>query len=170
MEFYKVGTIVNAHGIKGEVKVAAITDFGAQRFAPGTILYLKTGAGDPRPVTVATARPHQGMYLVKFKEVPDRTAAEHLRQATVLVKDADQAAELEAGQYYYHQIIGLTAVTTTGRVLGKIKEILAPGANDVWVVDRPGQADLLLPVIDPVIKQVDLDHGQVLVELMEGLE
>ncbi|MGN1291588.1 MAG: ribosome maturation factor RimM, partial [Levilactobacillus brevis] len=54
--------------------------------------------------------------------------------------------------------------------LGKIKEILSPGANDVWVVARPGKSDLLLPKIDQVIKRVDLDQGEVIVELMEGLD
>ncbi len=83
--------------------------------------------------------------------------------------DQDQA-ELEEGQYYYHQIIGLTAETVDGRVLGKIKEILAPGANDVWVVDREQKTDLLLPVIDDVVKEVDLADGKVIVELLEGLE
>lgn len=170
MEFYKVGTIVNAHGIKGEVKIIATTDFSDQRFAPGATLYLQQAGETPQQVTVAAARPHKGTYLVKFKEVADRTAAEQLRKATVLVSEADQAAELDDGQYYYRQIIGLTAVTTEGRVLGTIKEILSPGANDVWVVDRPGQSDLLLPVIDPVIKKVNLAKGQVVVELMEGLE
>ena len=61
-------------------------------------------------------------------------------------------------------------VTTEGRELGKIKEILAPGANDVWVVARKQQSDLLLPVIDDVVKKVDLAAGRVEVELMEGLE
>ncbi len=57
-----------------------------------------------------------------------------------------------------------------GQTLGKIKEILAPGANDVWVVQRPGQRDLLLPVIDDVVKTVDLAAGTVTVELLEGLD
>ena len=64
----------------------------------------------------------------------------------------------------------MTPETVDGRVLGKIKEILAPGANDVWVVDREQKTDLLLPVIDDVVKEVDLADGKVIVELLEGLE
>ena len=85
------------------------------------------------------------------------------------VSEEDQQP-LEEGSYYYHQIIGLTVKTIDGRELGKIKEILSPGANDVWVVQRPHQADLLLPKIDDVVKKVDLDNGVVEVELLEGLE
>lgn len=51
-----------------------------------------------------------------------------------------------------------------------MKEILSPGANDVWVVQREGQKDLLLPRIDSVIKEVDLDKGQILVDIPEGLD
>ena len=83
---------------------------------------------------------------------------------------ADDQQPLDDGQYYYHQIIGLDVETTDGQKLGKIKEILSPGANDVWVVERPEKRDLLLPVIDDVIKKVDLDQQLVIVELMEGLE
>ena len=81
-----------------------------------------------------------------------------------------ESNDLRPGEYYYHQIVGLDAVTVDGENLGKIKEILSPGANDVWVVARPGKSDLLLPKIDQVIKRVDLDQGEVIVELMEGLD
>ena len=87
-----------------------------------------------------------------------------------LMVSADDQQPLDYGQYYYHQIIGLDVETTDGRHLGKIKEILSPGANDVWVVERPEKRDLLLPVIDDVVKNVDLDKNLVTVELMEGLE
>ena len=83
---------------------------------------------------------------------------------------AEDQQPLEDGQYYYHQIIGLNVETMDGQQLGKIKEILSPGANDVWVVERPDKNDLLLPVIDDVIKDVDLAAKVVKVELMEGLE
>ena len=73
-------------------------------------------------------------------------------------------------RYYYHQIIGLDVVDENGNSLGEIKEILSPGANDVWVVKRKQKNDLLLPVIDEVIKDVDLAAGKVHVELLEGLD
>ena len=105
---------------------------------------------------------------MKFVGYDNINDVESFRNHELMVSAADQQP-LEDGQYYYHQIIGLTVKTVAGEELGKVKEILAPGANDVWVVGRPGKADLLLPVIDDVVKQVDLDNGQVLVELMEGL-
>ncbi len=169
MELYTVGKIVNTHGIRGEVKVVATTDFVDQRFADGATLYLVKKDQAPVELTVEHARMHKGLVLVKFKQFNNINEVQHFRDAELKVADQDQA-ELEEGQYYYHQIIGLTAETVDGRVLGKIKEILAPGANDVWVVDREQKTDLLLPVIDDVVKEVDLADGKVIVELLEGLE
>lgn len=106
------------------------------------------------------------MKFVGYDNINDVQA---FRDHELMVSGKDQQP-LEDGQYYYHQIIGLSVKTVDGEELGTIKEILSPGANDVWVVQRDGKKDLLLPVIDDVVKDVDLDAGEVTVELMEGLE
>ena len=168
MEFYNVGKIVNTHGIRGEVRVMATTDFIKERFAPEKKLYLQT-AGEPLELTVEKARQHKGFVLVKFVGYDNINDVEKFRDHELLVSGEDQQP-LEDGQYYYRQIIGLTVKTVDGEELGKIKEIMSPGANDVWVVDRSGKDELLLPVIDDVVKKVDLANQQVIVELMEGLE
>lgn len=169
MEFYNVGKIVNTHGIRGEVRVMATTDFMEERFAAGETLYLQQKSGEPLALTVESARPHKGFILVKFKDYDNINDVQGFRNRELLVSAADQQP-LEDGQYYYHQIIGLKVKTVEGRELGTIKEILSPGANDVWVVRRSDKQDLLLPVIDDVVKTVDLENGEVIVELMEGLE
>lgn len=168
MNFYHVGKIVNTHGIKGEVRVVPITDFIDERFKTGTELVIEKGSKQI-PVTIEGARPHKGMELVKFANFDNINDVQQFRDCYLSVSE-DQQDALDDGQYYYHQIIGLDVETLEGRPLGQIKEILSPGANDVWVVSRPGKSDLLLPVIKDVIKQVDLDHHKVLVELLEGLE
>ncbi|MDD6432036.1 MAG: ribosome maturation factor RimM [Lactobacillaceae bacterium] len=168
MDFYNVGKIVNTHGIRGEVRVMPTTDFVAERFAKGQGLYLQQ-AGEPLKLAVETARQHKGFILVKFVGYDNINDVQAFRDHELMVSGEDQQP-LEDGQYYYHQIIGLAVKTVDGEGIGTIKEILSPGANDVWVVQREGKKDLLLPVIDDVVKDVDLDAGEVTVELMEGLE
>lgn len=168
MEYYNVGKIVNTHGVRGEVRVLATTDFIDERFAEGNTLYLQQ-SGEPLPLTIESTRQHKGFVLVKFVGYDNINDVEQFRDHELMVS-ADDQQPLDDGQYYYHQIIGLDVETTDGRHLGKIKEILSPGANDVWVVERPEKRDLLLPVIDDVVKNVDLDKNLVTVELMEGLE
>lgn len=172
MAYYTVGTLVNTHGIKGEVRVVATTDFPEKRFAVGsTLLAFMPGQTQATTLKIKTMRRHKSFYLLSFDGRPSINDVESLKTATLKVTDdALQADDLEPGEYYYHQIVGLDVVTEDGENLGQIKEILSPGANDVWVVARPGQSDLLLPKIDQVIKQVNLDQHQVVVDLMEGLE
>ncbi len=168
MDFYNVGKIVNTHGIRGDVRVMPTTDFVAERFAKGQDLYLQQ-AGEPLKLIVESARQHKGFILVKFVGYDNINDVQAFRDHELMVSGKNQQP-LEDGQYYYHQIIGLSVKTVDGEELGTIKEILSPGANDVWVVQRDGKKDLLLPVIDDVVKDVDLDAGEVTVELMEGLE
>ena len=168
MDFFNVGKIVNTHGIRGEVRVMPTTDFVKERFAKDHKLYLDMKEG-PLELTVEKARQHKGFLLVKFAGYDNINDVLNFRDHELMVTEEDQRP-LEDGQYYYRQIIGLTVKTLEGEELGTIKEIMAPGANDVWVVDRPDKEDLLLPVIDDVVKKVDLENHQVLVELMEGLE
>ena len=168
MDFYNVGKIVNTHGIRGDVRVMPTTDFVAERFAKGQDLYLQQ-AGEPLKLIVESARQHKGFILVKFVGYDNINDVQAFCDHELMVSGKDQQP-LEDGQYYYHQIIGLSVKTVDGEELGTIKEILSPGANDVWVVQRDGKKDLLLPVIDDVVKDVDLDAGEVTVELMEGLE
>lgn len=172
MAYYTVGTIVNTHGIKGEVRVVATTDFPESRFAVGSTLYaFQKDQAMPVTLTVASVRQHKNFYLLSFEGKPSINDVEIFKQSTLKVTDNElESNDLRPGEYYYHQIVGLDAVTVDGENLGKIKEILSPGANDVWVVARPGKSDLLLPKIDQVIKRVDLDQGKVIVELMEGLD
>lgn len=169
MKFYNVGKIVNTHGIRGEVRVIPTTDFVDERFAKDAKLYLENKQGEQVELVVESARPHKGSILVKFAGYDNINDVEAFRNHELRVSEEDQQP-LADGSYYYHQIIGLTVKTLEGRELGTIKEILSPGANDVWVVQRPNKADLLLPKIDDVIKKVDLENGVVEVELMEGLE
>jgi 16S rRNA processing protein RimM len=84
-----------------------------------------------------------------------------------------EAAELEEGQYWIHDIIGLQVVTEAGQAIGKITDVLATGANDVYVV-RPaaginGGRDVLLPAIEDVVARVDLPQGIMVIHLLDGL-
>lgn len=168
MTYYNVGKIVNTHGIRGEVRVMATTDFPEDRFQVGNTLYISQTNQQPVSVKIKTVRQHKQFILLTFDGMLDINQVEPFKNCELMITQ-DQQQDLEEGQYYYREIIGLAVETIDGEKLGAIKEILSPGANDVWVVKRAGQEDLLLPVIDQVIKEVQLDQHKVIVELMEGM-
>lgn len=166
--YMAVGHIVGAHGLRGEVKVELYTDF-PERFAPGETLLLGV---DLTEVEIISVRPHKQNLLVYFDGVSDRTAAESLRNLWIFVPEAD-AAELADGVYWIHDIIGLRVLEEDGRELGVITDVLATGANDVYVVrHNAGQSpaqELLLPAIPDVVSAVDLAQGVMTVHLLPGL-
>ena len=93
---------------------------------------------------------------------------EKYRDFTLKVAEED-LSDLDEGEFYYHEIIGLN-VYEQDILIGTIKEILQPGANDVWVVKRKGKRDLLLPYIPPVVLNIDFENSRVDVEIPEGLD
>ncbi|MBD3948389.1 ribosome maturation factor RimM [Aerococcaceae bacterium zg-1292] len=167
---YKIGRIVNTFGIRGQVKVIADTDFPEERFKAGSSLYLLKDNQVIETLTVAAAQLHKGTYLVSFENYTNINQVEPFKNLWLAI-DASQQQPLSEDEFYHHQIIGLNIVTTEGEVLGKVKEILSLGSNDVWVVKRiqPNTKDALIPYIDDVVKSVDLANATATIELMEGL-
>ncbi|WP_036709853.1 ribosome maturation factor RimM [Paenibacillus pinihumi] len=169
MQWFNVGKLVNTHGLRGEVKILSNTDFPEIRFASGSKLALFSPEGNQRlDVLISSSREHKGMFFLKFKEFNDINQVEKYKGWSVKVSE-EQQVELEEGEYYYYEIVGCKVVTEEGEELGTISEILRPGANDVWVVERSSDKPVLLPVIDDVVLQVDTKQQLVTVRLMEGL-
>ncbi|MBD2870764.1 ribosome maturation factor RimM [Paenibacillus arenilitoris] len=170
-KWFAVGKIVNTHGIRGELKVLPQTDFADVRFAPGSKLrMLNEESGASQEVKVESARANKNVFIVKLDGFHDINLVEKYKGWVLKVSEAD-LVELGDGEYYYHEIIGCRVVTEEGEELGVISEILSPGANDVWVVERPkGKGkQILIPVIDDVLIGVDKQEKLVTVRLMEGL-
>ncbi|UVI32473.1 ribosome maturation factor RimM [Paenibacillus spongiae] len=165
----KVGKVVNTHGIRGELKVVSQTDFPDERFAAGSLLILENPEQKQQlEVEVQSAREHKNMFIVKFKGYDNINDVEKYK-GWMLKVSKDNRSDLDDGEYYYFEIIGCRAITEDGEELGTITEILSPGANDVWVVEAKKGKQVLLPVIDEVVLQVDVKEKVVTVRLMEGL-
>ncbi|AYE38496.1 ribosome maturation factor RimM [Companilactobacillus zhachilii] len=166
-KLYRVGTIVNTHGIKGELRIIPITDFPEDRFKSGAKLYLKN-KDQVTEFTVESSRPHKSFILVKMKGYDNINDVEKFVKSE-LFADGEEVSGLNEGEFLYRQIIGLTVIDKDLGEVGKISEIMELGSNDVWVVKSPQYKEILLPYIDDVIKEVDLDNGVVKVEIPDGL-
>ncbi|RKN86543.1 ribosome maturation factor RimM [Paenibacillus ginsengarvi] len=169
-KLYNVGKIVNTHGIRGELKVVSQTDFPEERFGKGSRLVLidPNNEANEQRVSVQGSRSHKNVYILKLTGYDNINEVLPYKGWLIKVSDEDRKP-LEKGEYYYNQIIGCLVVTDEGEELGSISEILAPGANHVWVVERAKGKPVLLPVIDDVVLDVDVEAKRVRVHLMEGL-
>jgi 16S rRNA processing protein RimM len=166
--FLVIGRVVRPHGIKGEVRVASYTSV-PERFTWLEHVYLSLDAEDLSPISapVARVRFHKGNVLLMLEGYQDRNAAEGLRGMWLLVPEAE-GIPLEEGEAFFFQLEGLRVFSDEGVELGELIEVLETGANEVFVV-RGAAGELLLPNIEDVILEVDLDAGRMTVHLLPGL-
>ncbi|MDR0300570.1 MAG: ribosome maturation factor RimM [Streptococcaceae bacterium] len=169
MNFYNVGIIVNTQGLQGEVRVKSLTDFSSERFTKKSKLALFDKSDKfVQELEVVRGREQKNVWIVKFVGFDNINDVEKFKEYTLKISE-ENLGSLDEGEFYYHEIIGLEVFEGTEKI-GVISEILQPGANDVWVVKREGQRDLLLPYINSVILSVSVKEGRVNVEIPEGLD
>lgn len=161
-----VGIVAKAHGLRGEVVVDPTTDTEG-RFDPGRVMAAGLPSGAARTLKVATSRPFQGRWLVRFEGVESRTDAETLHGAELTIR-RDQVAQLPEGRFYRFELVGLTAVTPEGTTLGRVDEVFATGANDVLIV-RGAHGEILIPLLDTVLREVDAQGGRIVLSPPPGL-
>ncbi|MBQ2698404.1 MAG: 16S rRNA processing protein RimM [Firmicutes bacterium] len=162
-ELILVGKLTTPHGLNGAMKMICHSD-NPNRFKKGSVVFDAKGSR----YTVLSAQQMPDRLLVRFEEVTDRNGAEALRGVELFVTE-DMVEPLPEGSYYYYQLLGLT-MKEGERVLGKIVDILAYSANDIYVVKMANGKELLVPALKHVIMGVDLENGIMQVELPDGLE
>lgn len=168
-KFLEVGKIVNTHGIKGEVRVQSVTDFPEVRYAKGSELVIERGKNDYLPVVVASHRVHKSFDLLTFEGYPSINDVEQFKN-TMLLVDESLVPDLDENEYLVNDIIGAKVVDEENNDIGTLKEVLFLPANDVWVIKRQGKKDLLLPYIESVILDVNVDDKIIVAHVLEGLD
>lgn len=162
-----VARIGRAHGIKGEVTVEVRTDEPELRLAPGAV--LATDPASAGPLTIESGRVHSGRLLLRFAGVRDRNAAEALRNVLLIAEvDPDERPE-EPDEYYDHQLVDLDVVLADGTEVGRIAEVSHLPYQDLFVVERPDGGEVLIPFVEEIVTEVDLDGQRVVVAPPPGL-
>ena len=157
-----VGRITGTWGLHGDLKVEPLTDLPS-RFAPGSVLYL-----NGEPARVERSRSAKAALIVKLDTITGRAAGELQRDRFLTVPRSEVQPPAE-GTYYYFQIIGMSVWSDEGEHLGRVKEILSTGSNDVYVVDSKDRRDLLIPARAEVVREVSVREGKMTVRLPDGL-
>ncbi len=163
---FQIGIISSTHGIGGEVKVYPTTD-DAKRFKQLKQVILDTGK-EEMVLEIARVRFFKQMVILKFTEFQSINDVERFRGKSLYVT-RENAVKLQKDEYFIADMIGMKVVSTEGEALGELADVLQTGANDVYVVQKTGQPDLLLPAIKECIRDVDMDKGILTVYLMPGL-
>lgn len=165
-EMFKVGVITSTHGVRGEVKVFPTTDDPA-RFKKSQKMILDTGK-EKLPLTIQNVKFFKQFVILKFEGFNDINAVEKYKKCPLLVSRKDAVPLLE-DEYFIADMIGLTAVTEDGEYFGTLKDVIATGANDVYVIDTEKYGEVLIPAIKECILEVDIAGGRIRIRLMDGL-
>ena len=160
-----VGRIVRPHGIRGELIVEPYSET-IRSIEVESVVFIESMQS---PYKVLALRNHQRRLILRIEGCEDRTAAERFRGSELLIP-TPVAEPLPDGVYYRWQILGLAVSDVAGRSLGTVSDILETGANDVYIIRGEDSIELLLPAIKEVILKVDLEGGQLLVRVPDGLQ
>jgi 16S rRNA processing protein RimM len=167
-----IARIGKPHGLLGEVTVQLHTDEPERRLAVGTVMDTEatSGTGVPRALTVRSTRVHNGVWLVGFEEIPDRTGAESLRGTRLVVDAADVLpAPDEDDVFTEEQLRGLAVVDPAGTVLGEVGGLELGAAQDRLVILLPDGREAQVPFVAALVPEVDLEAGRVVVDAPPGL-
>ncbi len=165
-KYLEIGQIVNTFGIKGMVKVKPFTD-NIERFDELEKVYIENKKGK-KEYEIEEVKYHKNMVLIKFKGIENPEDANLLRESYLLVDRANEKP-LEEGTYYIVDMIGLDVYTDENELLGKLEDIFNTGSNDIYVVKNELGKQILLPAIDDVLKEIDMENKKVIVHLIPGL-
>lgn len=165
-KYLRVGVISSSHGVRGEAKIFPTTD-DVQRFKKLKACILDTGR-EYKELHIESVKFFKQMVILKFKEITSIDELMPYKGKDLLVT-RDQAVKLEENEYFICDLIGLRVVTDEGEDFGVLTDVIQTGANDVYEVKRPDGKEVLLPVIDECILDVDLEKQQVTAHIMPGL-
>ena len=161
----EVGRLVKAHGIKGDLLVSSLTDLPELRFAIGAKLSLADG----KEFTITKSSQHSGNLILHFAGVDDRNAAELIIR-NQLFADVDEAqVPPDPDRYFDRQLIGLTVKTINEETVGVVKDILHLPAQDMFVIQSSSMLEVLVPFVDPIVVEVDLESRVILIDPPAGL-
>jgi len=160
-----LGTIVNTHGIRGEVRLLPYNP-STDAVTPGLRATLIRDAAR-RDAKVLSVRAHKQFLLLTFEGISSVSAAEGLIGYELCVP-VETLPVLAEGEAYHFQLVGLSVFTRSGEHLGTVQQVLTTAANDVCVV-FDGQREILIPFIADVVKDVDTQHGRLIIDPLPGL-
>ncbi len=156
-----IGQVGKPIGIRGEIRVKPFTR-SLEVFERSSILVL-----DDSAFRVVGLRKYKGSPIISFEGIDTPEKARELGGCLVRTH-AENLPPKDEGEYYWFELIGMRVHSRDGRDLGTVTTIIETGANDVLQVEGKF-GEILLPMIDQVVLEVDTQSGEMLVDPLEGL-
>lgn len=164
MDSLEIGKIINTHGLKGEVKISAWTD-SPEDFENFSYALTKSG----QKLNIEGIKYQKNNIIVKFREINSINEAEGYKNS-VLYLPKEEMGQLPENVYYIADLLGCGVFEVSGRNIGTLQDVFSTGSNDVYDIKRQNAKNLLVPIIDGVVKSVDIENKKIVIKIPEGLE
>jgi 16S rRNA processing protein RimM len=164
VKYLTVGRIIRPHGLKGQVEIAPLTD-APERFKAGSKFKLAPPTGDRADIKLRDVAQKKNRLIAGIEGSDSREAVEELLGRELMIPESE--GEKPDDSYWQHDIIGCDVRTTDGRDLGKVREILRTGPNDLYVVGDEKQ--YYVPAVKQVVKSIDIEGRLIVIEPIPGL-
>lgn len=165
-EYLEIGQIVNTNGLKGFLKIKPFTD-DITRFEDLETIYIQKNK-ELVKFKIQEVKYSKNMVLLKLAGIDDINEAEKYKNFYIKINRKD-AVELEDNSYFIVDIIGCEVFTDENKLLGKVIDVFQTGSNDVYTVKTEDNKEILLPAIQEVVKEIDIENKKIVVHLMDGL-
>lgn len=155
--------IVNTHGIRGEVKALHYTD-GEAFFKKVKTVYKEDGEA----VKILSWKFHKGSVILKLDGIDEVNDAEKLKFVKLYARKED-LPKLPKGEYYFFELIGLTAILEGGEELGKVTDVIENNASNLLEITKEDGEKVLIPNIPVFVSKIDIKEGKIHITPIEGL-
>lgn len=178
MEKIKIGKIVSAVGLKGEVKVYNYSENPDRYETLEEIFILEKNKY--QSFVIENVRYKEHMVILKLKGVDNRNQSEDMKNFDVFMDEKD-LEELPEGVYYIKDMIGMKVLDQDGVILGYLKDVLTNTPQKIYVVKREDNSnssqndktknkdDILIPGVDEFIREINMEEKVIRVKVIEGL-
>lgn len=165
-DLFPIGRIVKPHGIRGKIKVDYFGEDLSQFHLYRTV-FIRDPMGQVKPCEILEVIRQPPHLILHLKDIRTHEEARSLAGREIFIPKGSLPA-LPEGEYYWFEIVGMEVETEEGKWIGRIKEVLPTGANDVYVVQGRTR-EIFLPAIEQVIQHIDRNGKVMKVRWMEGL-
>lgn len=164
MGYRNIGTISRTHGTSGAMILTQCPD-PSIKIKPGTKVLIGFSASFSKSYTLTSCETYKQSLIITLHNVAMNDISD-LKDNGVFIEET--ALLRSDDNYFISDLIGCSGMDEQGNILGKITDVWIMPANDVWVLSMP-EGDIPLPVIDDVIRSVDIQKKQIVIRLIEGL-
>jgi 16S rRNA processing protein RimM len=162
---YIVGKILKPQGIKGEVKVEIITSF-PEHFEKLTTVFIENETF--QTYLIEHLRMSDRFVFIKFEGVDSRNDAGLLRNKYIYIPE-DELTELNADEFYIHDLIGMKVYNENASLLGEISKVETFSSSDIYIVKDLKGNEYMIPAVKDIIKSIDLEKKQMIIRQIDGL-